>query len=152
MTKRKKDSNFYVFFVIIVIIAWVFALVAISHASDYTITYYGQGVFSVEHGGVIHIQGQGEPSKDEGTDNIYIETDLEAAQRNEAKGEWYYALRYYEDAGDLDKMKEMAYKEIEQDIAKGDYLSASNTATQYLKDKELAMEYYDKYLTQELNE
>ena len=130
-------------------------------AEDYTVTYYGQGVFSIEHDGVIHVMGKGKPGKidkeeyrrDSGKSETEYEQDLKKAQQNEAKGQWYYAMRYYQEAGETEKMIEMAYKHIEEHLAETPpyYEGATDIARKYLKDKKLALEYYEKQLDQQLN-
>jgi len=135
-------------------------------AEDYTVTYYGQGVFSIEHDGVIHIQGKGKPGKtSEGSDGGWgrtsndndqeteYEQNLKEAQQFELKGKWYYAMRYYQEVRETEKMIEMAYKHIEEHLAETPpyYEGATDIARKYLKDKELALEYYEKQLDQQLN-
>ena len=135
-------------------------------ANDYIVTYYGQGVFSIEHDGVIHIQGKGAATKmGTGTDGGWgrtsndndqeteYEQNLKEAQQFESKGKWYYAMRYYQEAGETEKMIEMAYKDIEEHLAETPpyYEGATDIARKYLKDKELALEYYEKQLDQQLN-
>lgn len=157
----KNESNFHLFLVIILVAFWVFILVAVSHANDYTITYYGQGVFSIEHDGVIHIQGKGEPEKTGedrdggwgGTSNDSESeqtSDLAKAEANELKQQFYTAAYHYRKAGETEKMKEMAYKDIDQELAKDppDYHGAYETVKEFLKDVDLATEYYKKYLEQ----
>ena len=154
---------------IVILIIWAAIFIVLVHrsfANDYTVTYYGQGVFSVEHDGVIHIQGKGAATKmGTGTDGGWgrtsndndqettYEQNLKEAQQFESKGKWYYAMRYYQEAGETEKMIEMAYKHIEEHLAETPpyYEGAADVARKYLKDKELALEYYEKQLDQQLN-
>ena len=136
-----------------------------SCANDYTITDYGQGVFSIEHDGVIHIQGKGEPKKegDESPSYNYRDNKSETwdvgtyailAEDKESEGDFYMAAIYYGEAGDTEKMRELAYKDIDEELAETppDYQGALMTVNDILKDKELALEYYEKHLDQKLEE
>jgi len=148
----------------------LFSNVLDARGSDYIITNYGQGIFSIEHDGVIHIQGKGAPGKTDGDNNensdwpisirssnnsepeTKYEQDLEAAQQFEAKGWWIDAASKYKKIGDTEKAKQMAYKDIVIELAKNppNYTGASWTAAFIIENKDLAMEYYEKGLDQQL--
>ena len=148
----------------IIFIGFLFILPVtyVNASENYTITDYGQGVFSVEHDGVIHIQGKGETGKaiDEVSQgynqyssiNENVDWVIEA-QAKEAKGDFYLAAVCYRRAGDTEKMRELAYKDIDRELAKTPpyYEGILMTVNDILKDKELALEYYEKYLDQKLN-
>ena len=149
---------------LIILIMMIFALIyfgVFSHialSNDYTITHYGQGVVSIEHDGVIHVMGKGVAEtavdKKENSYNSGAEkTDLQEAERSEAAGYYLNAYDFYIKLGNTEKAREMAYKDIERDLAKTPprYADASFVASKYLKDKDLAMEYYGKHLEQHAN-
>jgi len=136
------------------------------YADDYIVTDYGQGVFSVEHDGVMHIQGRGEAGnnlKPEYTDKRNNDTESESesslswflaeAKQLENKGAWAGAASYYKKANETEKMEEMAYKDIDMELAKipPNYKMAMWTAELILENEELAMKYYDKSLDQQFN-
>ena len=158
----KNDSAVIPFLIFFVVVLLLILWWGLAHANDYTVTYYGQGVIAIEHDGVIHIQGKGEAEKtgkdsDGGwgrtsNDNDQ-ETDLQRAERAEKRGYYLNAAEWYTEAGDPEKAREMVIKDIAEDIAKNPpaYAEASWVANKYLKDKELAMEYYEKHLDQQLN-
>jgi len=78
------------------------------------------------------------------------DTDEERAQFNEARQNYYMAALYYRDAGNEEKMLEMAELDVEQDISKGDFYSASETAGQMLNDPERAAVLMKKYYEKEI--
>lgn len=137
-----------------------------AHAEDYIITYYSQGVFSIEHDGVIHVMGRGKPDKGIGENEgggpwgrlsetePDAETYLKWAEAKEAGEDFFMAAIYYRRAGDIGKMEEMAYKDIDIELAKDppNYRGVMTTIKDILKDKDLAMEYYEKYLDQQFSE
>ena len=150
---------------IVILIIWAAIFIVLVHrsfANDYTIAYYGQGVFSIEHDGVIHVMGKGEPVKigkdsdgdwGRSSNDNEPETDLQRAEMAEKRGYYLNAADWYIEADEPEKAREVVIKDIAEDIAKNppSYDQASWTAIKYLKDKELAMEYYEKYLDQKLN-
>lgn len=160
------DLKFPIAFFIIMFLLWfigtIFMLASYAHAEDYVITYYGQGVFSVEHDGVIYIQGEGRPDSNKDEDRSSQQSTkykpptatLERAERYESASSWLAAAKEYKKIGDVVKYREMVYKDIEKDLAKSppDYRGAAWTANHYLEDKDLAVEYYGKYLDQRLNQ
>ena len=138
-----------------------------AEASDYIITNYGQGVFSIEHDGIIHIQGKGEPGKAEEEEyrspfwdsdkseeepETEYQQDLEWARKYESQESWSLAAEHYEYAGKTEKMKEMAYEAIEEglDCNEPPYSWAADVAVRFLKDKDLAMGYFEKHTDQQL--
>ena len=158
----KNDSAVIPFLIFFVVVLLLILWWGLAHANDYTIAYYGQGVFSIEHDGVIHVMGKGEPVKigkdsdgdwGRSSNDNEPETDLQRAEMAEKRGYYLNAADWYIEADEPEKAREVAIKDIAEDIAKNppSYDQASWTAIKYLKDKELAMEYYEKYLDQKLN-
>ena len=155
---------------IIAVIVFFIFLISGVRADDYTIASYGGGqVITIEHDGVIYAWGRGTPDvlKEEDGNNKdkeqYIplyqsdnnidyykekaELKEEAALKTTNKHDNYYmAAFYYNKAGNEEKAKEMAEKEIELLVAQGtcgSYHSAAITARDILGDKELA-EFYEQ--------
>ena len=137
-------------------------------ADDYIITIYGGGeVIVIEHDDEITAFGCGDQTDTtfitkDGHEVTYAITqaesesepsDLEWAQRYEAREMWYPAGMYYKDAGEIEKAKEMGLKDIDEELARETpgYFQASATARKILEDKDLALFYYEKYLEQPLS-
>lgn len=161
---------------ILISVALLFISLNYAYADeDYIITDYGQGVFAVEHNGVIHIQGceasEGYMIKEQesyidntpikhkpwiNTEGFDDETEEEKylgeAQHYESQGQWLYAMTYYKGINQ-EKAIEMCYKTIEEELTKAnpDYSRLANIAREYMHNKDLSMEYYEKYLDQKLN-
>ena len=139
-----------------------------AQAEEYIIASYGGQVITIEHDGIIHAFGRGIPDtlKEEDGNNEdkeqYIllsqsdnnldyykekaELREEAALRTNKHDDYYMAAFYYNKAGNEEKAKEMAEKEIELLVAQGtcgSYHSAAITARDILGDKELA-EFYEQ--------
>jgi len=143
-------------------IAWI--LCSSAKADEYVITYYGQGVISIEHDGVIHVQGKGDfdygnnPWASAHNTSAHPITPEEIVE-SDSNIHWYIdngyyliAGRVYEGIGNIEIATEMYHKDIEKELAKTppNYDGAGYTALHMLHDKDLAKEYYDKYIEQKL--
>jgi len=143
-------SALLTFFIIGVVIL-IFGFCGHCHANEYVITYYGQGVISIEHDGVIYVQGKGEPEKSGKISTVQSFIERESNLQWFIDREDYVGVgRVYEEMGDMENANIMYLKDIEQELAKSPpyYKGAAYTALHYLKDTELALEYYEKYAKQ----
>jgi len=152
-----------------ILILAVWGYLSNAHAGDYIITIYRNfEVIVIEHDGEISAFGYGDKSEDKFSrapievvgESLYSYNEDEAqliylnkqAQQWEAKGDWYDAAWQYRNIDEIEKMEEMAHKDIEYELDKDPphYRGAYITAKNILKDEDLA-EYY-RSLWNESNE
>ena len=74
------------------------------------------------------------------------ERQIASAKHAEESGQWYIACFYYREAGNMEKMAEMAREDIQDEYEKGDFRNALITATKYLVDEDEIRAVFEKFL------
>lgn len=126
-------------------------------------------VIIIRNGDSIHAVSVGEIKKKQGTykyeenddfggskkekSNVYYEElgNLERAQKNEKKGDFFWAARYYEWAGEAEKAAECYKTSAEKAVEEGSFDKAAKEY-EHMGDTEKAKKYWEKAAEKEIRE